>query len=472
MLTTVEGTKLVCRVFFKNDKQETMEITNYQAWIIQRIFFKTPKRVLCVAATRAGKSLAVALGVILSVCFTKGRKFRIVAPTDDHTKIVMGYVIQHLFDSQELSSKLEFQEGNWGMERLKRELSKKKLTLLTDCEVMALSSNISGEGRSLIGWGATDLIVDEAEQIPESIMKEKAMRMLGDDPTASAFMIGNPVKYGYMYDKVSDPNWDFLRITWEDCVREGRMSGEFIEERRNDLLPNQFKVWYEADWPEELEDQLFTRKALDKLFAPINKEEEELLKTEPDLKRLGCDIARFGVDLTVLYPLVRYGEKWFVLESKVFPKQDLMKSVGAIIDFDRSMDFSEINVDDAGLGGGVTDRLREIDTVSSKVVAFLAGASPSINLSDRDKYSNNKAFWYASFARLAEKGLVRVVDNKNGNKLFEELKKMRYEFNSSGKLRVVDPEKSPDFADACNIGLYDGFGYSISVLSGGEGVVF
>ena len=465
ILTTKAGVKDICSYLFQNDTGHPLVVTNYQAKIIQKIFFKYPSKIVCTATTRAGKSLGMALGIILLSVFRNGRKVRLIAPTVDHTKIVMGYVIQHILDHPICSNQLMINTKGMGVERLKKELTKHKMTLKNGSEIMSITANISGEGRSLVGWGGTDIFVDEAEQINAEIMRTKVMRMLGDAPDASIFMIGNPVTHGYMYEKSTDPNWDFMHIDWRMCVSEGRLTKEFVEERKEEMISNEFDIWYEALWPDELENQLFTKLDMANFTAPLTEKEIALLKTEPDEKRLGCDIARFGVDLTVLYRLVRYGDTWFFTNSIFFEKQDTMKTTGAIVNWDKDENFDLINVDDSGLGGGVTDRLHEIDQTRGKTIGFVAGESAwnqkevsrKLNvkeLDDNKRFLNKKALYYKNLESMCRKGKARLVDEKNRHKLIKELKGILYEHQSNGKMKITDPTKSPDFADAAMIGIY------------------
>ena len=123
MLATIPTTKQVVKLLFKNDKGEPLVFSTSQARIVKIIFFKYPKRMNCTAMTRAGKSLAVAIGVILVAMFRAGEKIRLIAPTEEHTKIVMGYVIQHILDNEIFTSMLMINARGMGAERLKRAMS-------------------------------------------------------------------------------------------------------------------------------------------------------------------------------------------------------------------------------------------------------------------------------------------------------------------------------------------------------------
>ena len=89
---------------------------------------------------------------------------------------------------------------------------------------------------------------------------------------------------------------------------------------------------------------------------------------EPDEEvsfiRLGVDVARFGDDETIIAENVANNITLPIMRKG----QDLMRTVGDIVKHYRYLtekypDYSgpiEVNIDDTGLGGGVTDRLSEV----------------------------------------------------------------------------------------------------------------
>lgn len=475
MIANPSQCKEIVRILFKNDKGEPYELYDYQVPIIQGVFFGHPKpQGVCTASTRAGKSEAVGIAIVLVANFKIGEKIRLIAPTTEHTKIVMAYVIQHSLDNEFCSNNLMWDVKGSGAERLRKEVSKQKLTWWNGNELMGITANILGEGRSLVGWGGTTIVVDEAEQIPAEIMRTKVMRMLGDSTESIIFMIGNPVKYGFMYEKQTDPFWHFTKIDCYTCLEQGRFTQSFIDARKAEMLPNEFKIWYEADWPDELDNQLFSRKALEKMFAPLTPQETELLKTTPTLKKLGVDVARFGNDLTVLQSVYTFNDVSFLMTPKSFSKQDTMKTVGEVINKDRIENFKEINIDDPGIGGGVVDRLKEIPEVKQKTFPFVAGEAPfklkrnlrKDEIESNTRFLNKKSYFYKQFAKMSAEGKIRVVPSSHSQILHNQLKQLMYDFTSNGHLKVIEDEtKSPDFADAANVGLYS------SPKSGGTFVI-
>ena len=147
------------------------------------------------------------------------------------------------------------------------------------------------------------------------------------------------------------------------------------------------------------------------------------------------------------------------MDCYVYEKKDTVYTMGKIKELHQQNNYNRINIDDNGLGGGITDMLRNQDDISGVTYPFIAsGMDKWISNDDKIRYANNKSVFFQRFVKDAEDGNVRVVMQNHRTDLFTELKKMKYKYNISGKLLIVDPEdKSPDFADACNISMYSGF---------------
>ncbi len=160
---------------------------------------------------------------------------------------------------------------------------------------------------------------------------------------------------------------------------------------------------------------------------------------------VSCDPARFGSDETVI--VVRRGSR--VRIARTYAKKDLMQTAGEILRVARAEaargngDVS-IVVDDIGIGGGLVDRLRELDEFV--VVSFNGSASPR----DGREYPNARSQAWFDFAdRLG------TIDLDDDEQLAADLLAPTYKIDSQGR-RVVEPKsdtkkrlgRSPDRADA------------------------
>ena len=442
----IEFIKGLCEVCFRNDEGEPFKIYDYQAEIIKNIFFRENKRTLCWATTRAGKSLAIALGIILLVSFHKGRKVRIIAPTMTHSQVIMNYCIQHIMDTDYIKSRLLIDVDN--VERLKKQITKSRITFQDECEIQIITASIASEGRSLVGFGGTDIFIDETELIPIEIIRSKVMRMLGDSTSSSIFMISNPHKKGFMYSKIDDPSWVKLKVGWEQCVKEGRFSKQYIDEMRSSMTPIEFTIWYDSEYPEDTDDTLIKLAWIEKAVRPIP---SVLLKP---FKICGADIAAGGVDSTVVMSVYKYETLYIIndiVDKNYGPEenQPTLKASDLIKAMNAKHNFDLINVDSVGVGKGVYETLLRDDITKFKTEGFVAGENKDLNEADRLRFSNKKAWAYVKLAKLFEEGRIIIP---NHDKLKHELNSILFSIQEGSGKVMIDKRgketKSPDFADA------------------------
>jgi hypothetical protein len=120
---------------------------------------------------------------------------------------------------------------------------------------------------------------------------------------------------------------------------------------------------------------------------------------EPDLPLVvACDVARFGNDLTTI--AVRRGNVVRIVRS--YGGRGTMQTVGEIMSVPRDLHCEQqtkpvLIVDDAGVGGGVTDRLRELDQF--EVIAYNSAKSAQRSSDYPNRRSED---WFDLAARLRE----------------------------------------------------------------------
>jgi phage terminase large subunit len=165
---------------------------------------------------------------------------------------------------------------------------------------------------------------------------------------------------------------------------------------------------------------------------------------------VACDVARFGSDETVI--ATRFDRQ--VRIAEVLSGRDTMEVVGAIMRVARKaretgLDWPTIVIDDVGVGGGVTDRLRELKKQKlggSRIVAFNGGERAQM----KDDYPNRRSELWFQFADE-----LPTLDLDPDEQLAADLVAPKYKLDSSGA-RVVEPKadtkkrlgRSPDRGDA------------------------
>lgn len=201
-------------------------------------------------------------------------------------------------------------------------------------------------------------IIDEASGVDDKVFEP----VLGSLSTEGAklLMCGNPTQLsGFFYDSHHKNRASYATFHI-DGRNSPRVSKDFVQTIINMYGEDSdvFRVRVAGDFP----------LAEDDVFIPLPLVEKSILtdfspRKVPNTLHIGCDVARFGDDKTVI------GYK--VDEKLDFYKkrrgQDLMKTADDIIncgevlikryDYKRTI---PVKVDDGGLGGGVVDRLRQI----------------------------------------------------------------------------------------------------------------
>lgn len=239
----------------------------------------------------------------------------------------------------------------------------------------------------------------------------------------------------------SSNDFDVQQATTFD--NEDNLPKDFMEDLRHmeQDSPNHYKRYVLNDHEEtDADDYLFTWLEL--------KEAMELdLPSKKDTRKiLGVDIARFGDDETVFTILESRGTyTWEQTHCETHRGKDLMWTVGRIIDIKREMGVDLIVVDDDGLGGGVTDRLRELRV---NVVAFKGGEKAK----NEDMYYNRRSEAYFELKDMVNKGYLKII---NDHKSLDQFLTIRFKYTSRGLKAILSKDdmrkegiKSPDMADA------------------------
>ena len=284
------------------------------------------------------------------------------------------------------------------------------------------------------------VVVTEAHAVGDDDMD--ALRRLNP---ARLLLTGNPfVTAGAFYDSHHSRRhlYRTVQIGAHDTpnVKEGRVvapgmvTAEDIADRREEWGENSalYIGGVLGQFPEELED----------VFVPLRDATEAALRTlEPaGPVVLGCDVARFGQDLTVV--VRRQGPVasivWRVKGS------DTMRTAGFLKDYCENNDVDTVVIDDSGVGGGVVDRLKETSLRRARVVPFIAGAK-ALN---RDRFYNRAAEVWWLMGQAYRSG---DMDTDDDAALIGQVSSRRHAYESDRRIRLESKKGmpgSPDEADA------------------------
>jgi len=412
---------------------------NIYLWEKQKeilLAIKEKKKVVVPAGFGVGKTFTAALAVIWFL-YTRPRSLVLTtAPTWRQVETILWREINKFF---RLS---KFPLGG--------EITLTRLKIDNDWWAMGLSTD---EPERFQGYHAEDifLVFDEAPGIKDEIWDIAEGIMVSEG--AKWLAIGNPVS---LYDKFGSaylsPEWHQIKISCFDhpnvklnkTIIKGAVTKEWIEERKREWGEDHplYISRVLGDFPKEESGT----------FIPITlieaAMEREVEIKESDEVIIGCDVARYGDDKTAI--AVKKGMK--VIELISYQGQNLMHTVGVLKQLYEKYG-GVINIDDTGLGGGVTDRLRELNI---PVNAFNFGDKK--NVREKHKYYDLATELWGCLKELLKQGLISLPQNKE---LKLQLAQRRYEILSTGQIKLESKDelkkrglKSPDLADAVALACY------------------
>ena len=401
--------------------------------------------------TRFGKSLDVALAVLTRAA-TFPEKWAIVAGTKDKAGIIMSYINAHIFDNEFTAGRFRMERGD-SAEAIRRNRNKNHISF-------DVGNNLIGEvyicsAKDALGYGAPNVIEDESALVDDND-HALVMRMLGDNPNDNFLCkIGNPFRRNHFLKSSLDPKYGKIVVDCYKGVEEGRMTLAQIEEVKKYAY---FDVLYECKFPSaESVDEEGWSYLLTEADLEQSKKRWELAE-HYGAKKLGNDIARGGRNFNVW---ALRGTNYATILKKNH-ENDLMKVAGENIGYMQEHHIAPQNValDDVGVGGGVTDRMKE---QGFEVIAVKEGAKANemeMRWNPKTKkdelmpvYANMRAQLYAGRNGLAE--WVKRTGALDPAVDWEELTRIRYKRNSSGLVMIESKddmrrrgEESPDVADA------------------------
>lgn len=435
-----QNIRVLSKYFFGIDLSPT------QQEMVGDIAFQRQKRITISAMTRYGKTYCVAIGIALLILLNKNKKIAFIAPQSEQALIIRNYMTELIFECPQLFELADIEKA--GKEQMKKEASRKRQTFSNGCEYRVFSAE--GEANRLMGFGAPIIVKDEACLI-KSEANAKITRMMGDSPQDNMLIeLYNPWdRDNVAYEHSLDPNFKHYKIDWKTAVEEGRTTKEFVEEQRRELTPIEFKVLYESDFPDQPEDAVFS-------LSSINKADKLDLDLREDYieKVISCDVADKGLDETVIFWGYKKENLYQIIDTYSEPKSENMNVAGRIYNIIKEFggkDKTIVNIDCIGIGQGVISRLKELTENMDNVIIKPCHNGEKAN--DSQRFLNRKAENYFRLKSLIEEEQVKILDK---GKLKQQLINIKWKFNSSGKVVIEDPEKSPDWADALMYFIWKG----------------
>lgn len=206
------------------------------------------------------------------------------------------------------------------------------------------------------------------------------------------------------------------KAAYVERMLQGLPSPETVEEQK--------ELWGE-DSPRYMSKVLaeFPTVSEDSLFTPAEMAIGLACKIEPDehaFKVLGVDPARYGGDKAAL--VLNNGGKIEVVAT--YQTMDLMELAARVHKYALDLEVDQVRVDTVGLGGGVQDRLIQLNIAAGRpyaVIEMIANSTPP----DRSLHRNARAYWYDSMKFRLRSGNLDIPENKE---LQDEMSRVRYSY--------------------------------------------
>lgn len=301
------------------------------------------------------------------------------------------------------------------------------------------------------------LICDEASGVEESIYLAADGFLTAEG--AKVLLVGNPTKIGGQFHRAftqEKARWSQIHISAFDSpnltgekvppeVSRALVTREWIDDAEIAYGPDSapFAIKVLGDFADQGPDTVIPLSLIDEAQIRFKMRAEHGPAPDSGKERvvIGCDVARFGTDETVI--VERIGNHVKILETYV--GKPTTETAGKINGYAQAHPIAHVRivVDDTGVGGGVTDQLR---AAGWNVTAFNGGEAAF----KTDKYKNRRSeLWFEGAAQMPD------LDLDPDAQLAADLTAPKYTFNEAQR-RVVERKdetkkrlgRSPDRADA------------------------
>ena len=298
------------------------------------------------------------------------------------------------------------------------------------------------------------VIVDEAAGVPEDIFE--AIEGVLTSEHSRLLLLGNPTSVGGTFHKAfrgtgyrsihigafDTPNFTAFGITdqeFRDNTWEARITGPLPNPKL--ITPawayDKFLKWgpdspaYQArvlgNFAETGDDTLIP-------LAWVEAAQARWLDEEPcEPIEIGCDVARFGQDSTVI--ATRRGRR--VDPLLAYSHKDTMETAGLVMAAQRETGASTVKVDEIGIGAGVVDRLRELKCPAVGVNVASAPLEP-------ERYTNLRTELWWNLRELLNpnpRANPNPIALPPDDELLADLTNVKYRMDSRGRMQLESKDE-------------------------------
>lgn len=297
-------------------------------------------------------------------------------------------------------------------EKFKEPPTLTKLILENGSKVYCLPAGRTGY--FIRGFTIDLLIADEAAYIPEEVWKA-VIPMIAVSRQTRGFgwiiTISTPFgKGGYFYHTFGDPDFRAFHISSESCKR---IPKDFLAKERQRLTKQEYAQEYLGEFVDEW-NQLFPTDLLKRCMTFIEWSREND-GSPVDRYYLGVDFARYGGDENAFVIARLRKNKIAIVRCATTTRVSAVDTIARIKEMHQKWGFCKIFVDDAGLGGAITDVLQ--DTLGKRVVLGLNNSSRSVESYDAEASRRHTPIHHAGLQSPARKQKAILKEDLYSNAL-------------------------------------------------------
>lgn len=339
--------------------------------------------------------------------------------------------------------------------------SPKLRALFPGFEVLDLEIRTPRPAWRVVAWSAGDdldaleglhgpegvlLVVDEAKAVADEVWTRLQPMLRG--PESRVLAVSTPGgRSGFFWEAFTNGTREVfdetVSVSLEDCPHLQELAAR--EAKRLGSETALYQRQFEAEFAEADESPLFPISLLEASRCDPDGPDDEgipwIARGEPRRRFGGFDPAGLGANDSVMALVVGRCVK----EIRVLPKLEPMALAAEAVVQARQWGLTSLAVDATGLGGPLASRMQDLAPERLSIVKYIAGGKP---------FEASGANTKSSVAmRLREQLLENAIGfdlpDADFNRLARELAGMCMvtEFRT-GRVRIQDPSRSPDFADA------------------------
>lgn len=393
---------------------------NFVPFSYQRDFLKNcvdKNRIIGVWSRQIGKSTTIAIYILWHTIVNDESNILIISPTQEQSNLLFQKIRMFAESHPYIKSKIV-------------RITTEYLELNNKSFIKSLPTGAFGT--TIRGHTANVIVLEESGFIKDSIVDEVIIPMGAAQKDLKIIQIGTPSGKNHFYRAAyEDKRYILHKYNYEYGIQANLISSEFIEEQRENLTSLEFNAEYNAEFIED-SDAYFPQELIQSCLEDI----PESFQSNPDAEYyLGVDFARLGQDSSV-FIVIEKTDLLRVVKIIETQQKTLTDAIGRIKALNGIFRFKKIILDETGLGAGPTDVLKE--QLKSVIVPITFTLK-----SKQDIYSNLKI--------QMEKRRLKFPNHK---KLIFQLSDLRYEFTSTGDMKIHHSERGhDDFTDSLSLAV-------------------